>query len=257
MGEIIPVFYSDSSGRAINVWWSEKECEPGGAESIVSLAKKAGLKEVYFVSTRMYDYMNALKLCSENNLQLIFGLELWVCSDSRERSDQSVADESKVIVWIKNSAGYKDILRLHKAIFADISNKYYKMRGSWSILKQNWTDNLLLTIPYFDSFLHRNTLNYGSSIIPDFPCKPIFMKEINSGVLYEPLINEALDKFLANGDYEVINTKTIYYPKYDDAKAWIVFRSIKNGSSFHRPELDHCGSINFCLEDFLKIREAA
>jgi DNA polymerase III alpha subunit len=253
MSDIIPIFYSDSSGKAINTWAPEKECKPDGPQSIISLAKKAGLKQVYFVSTRMYDFISAWRLCNENDLQLIFGLELWVCANPEERSDDSVADESKVIVWMRNSNGYRDIIKLYSKIFTNPAHKYYKFRGPWKILKECWTDNLVLTISYFDSFLHRNTLNYGSSIIPDFPCKPVFMKEINSGLPFAPLIDEALENFTKNGDYEVIKTKTIYYPDYEDAKAWVVYRAIKNGTTFHEPELEHSGSRNFCLTNYLEL----
>jgi DNA polymerase III alpha subunit len=105
--EIIPIFYSDSS-RAINVWWSEKDCSPTSPQSIVSLAKRAGLKEVYFVSTKFYDFITAWKLCEENDLQLIFGLELWICNLPEDHTEISIADESKVIIWIKNGDGYQD-----------------------------------------------------------------------------------------------------------------------------------------------------
>lgn len=252
--EIIPIWYSDSS-RGINVWWPEKDCKPDGPQSIVTLAKKVGLKEVYFVSTRMYDFVSALKLCEENGLQLIFGLELWVCSNSEEKSENSIADESKVIVWIRNSNGYKDIIKLYSKIFTNPLNKYYRFRASWDILNQMWTENLLLSVCFFDSFLHRNTLNYGSAIIPRFPVKPVFMKEINSGLSFATLIEEALDKFVGT-EYEVINTKTIYYPDYTDAKAWITFRAIKERTSFQKPELNHCGSPNFCLSDYLNLMGA-
>jgi DNA polymerase III alpha subunit len=253
--EIIPIWYSDSSGRGINVWWPKKETKSDGPQSIITLAKKAGLKEVYFVSTRMYDFVSALKLCDENNLQLIFGLELWVCSNAEEHTPESVNDESKVIVWMRNSQSYKDIIKLYSKVFTNPKGKYYHYRTSWSVLGEMWTENLSLSVPYFDSFLHRNTLNYGSAIIPKFPVKPVFMKEINSGLPFAPLIDEALDNFIKDGEYEVINTKTIYYPDYEDAKSWLIFRAIKERTTFQKPELNHCGSPNFCLTDYLNLTE--
>jgi DNA polymerase III alpha subunit len=255
MSDIIPLFFSDSSQRAINVFWPEKETKPEGPQSIIALAKKAGLKQIYFVSTKFYDFVVAWKLCEENDLQLIFGLELWVCNNPEEKSDASITDESKVIVWMRNSNGYKDLIKLYSKIYTNINNKRYHFRGSWSVLKELWTENLLLSVPFFDSFLHRNTLNYGSAIIPDFPAKPVFMKEINSGLPFAPLIEEALDNFIKEGDYEVLNTKTIYYPDYEDAKAYCVYRSIRERSNFQKPQLDHFGSPNFCFSDYMKLRE--
>jgi DNA polymerase III alpha subunit len=255
MSDITAIWYSDSSQRGINVWWPEKETKPDGPQSIVALAKKAGLKQVYFVSTRFYDFVVAWKLCEENDLQLIFGLELWVCNNPEEKSEASIADESKVIIWMRNSNGYKDLIKLYSKIYTNINNKHYHFRGSWSVLKELWTENLLLSVPFFDSFLHRNTLNYGSAIIPDFPTKPVFMKEINSGLPFAPLVEEALDNFIKDGDYEVMNTKTIYYSDYEDAKAYCVYRSIRERSNFQKPQLDHFGSPNFCFSDYMKLRE--
>jgi DNA polymerase III alpha subunit len=156
---------------------------------------------------------------------------------------------------MRNSNGYKDLIKLYSKIYTNINNKHYHFRGSWSVLKELWTENLLLSVPFFDSFLHRNTLNYGSAIIPDFPTKPVFMKEINSGLPFAPLIEEALDNFIKDGDYEVLNTKTIYYSDYEDAKAYCVYRSIRERSNFQKPQLDHFGSPNFCFSDYMKLRE--
>jgi DNA polymerase III alpha subunit len=250
--EILPIFYSDSSGRSINVWWSEKDTNPDSPQSIVTLAKKAGLKEVYFVSNRFYDMISAWKLCEENELQLIFGLELWICNNPEEHTDASIINESKVIIFMKNGDGYKDLIKLYSKIFTNIQNKYYHYRGSWSILKEFWTDNLLLTIPFFDSFLHKNTLIHESAIIPDFPVNPIFLEEINSNIPFAPLIKEALINFTKN-NYEIVKTKTIYYPDYTDSTAWIVFRSIKERSSFNKPQLDYCCSDSFCLSDYMEV----
>jgi DNA polymerase III alpha subunit len=194
----------------------------------------------------------AWKLCEENDLQLIFGLEMWVCSNPEDHTEASIADESKVIVFMRNGDGYKDLIKLYSKVYTNIKNKYYKFRGSYNILKEHWTDNLLLSVPFFDSFLARNTLNFGSAIVPDFPTRPIFMQEVNSGLPFEPLINEALMNF-TKGEYEIMKTKTIYYPDYSDSKAWTVFRTIKERSSFNKPQLDYCCSENFCLSDYLEV----
>ena len=250
--EITAIWYSDSSQKSINVWWPEKECAPSGPQSIVALAKKAGLKEVYFVSSRMYDFITAWKLANDNDLQLIFGLELWVCTNPEDHSEASIADESKVIVWMKNSASYADMIKLYSSVYTNIKNKYYHFRASWKILKDHWTENLVLSVPFFDSFYARNTLNYGSAIVPDFPMKPVFMREINSGLPFEPLIEEALMNF-TKGEYEIMDVKTIYYPDYEDFKAWQIYRSIHLKSDFHMPKMNFCMSNQFCLEDYLKL----
>jgi DNA polymerase III alpha subunit len=155
---------------------------------------------------------------------------------------------------MRNSNGYKDLIKLYSKIYTNINNKHYHFRGSWSVLKELWTENLLLSVPFFDSFLHRNTLNYGSAIVPDFPAKPVFMKEINSGLPFAPLIEEALDNFVKDSDYELINVKTIYYENYRDFKAWQIYRTIQLRTDFNKPEMNFCMSNQFCLEDYLKLK---
>jgi hypothetical protein len=68
---------------------------------------------------------------------------------------------------------------------------------------------------------------------------------------FEPLIEEALMNF-TKGEYEIMDVKTIYYPDYEDAKAWLVYRTIKERSTFNKPQLDYCCSDNFCLSDYME-----
>jgi DNA polymerase III alpha subunit len=252
MNDIIPLFYSESSQKSILSWISEKDYKIGGPQSIIKLAKQGNLDKVYFVSSKFYDFITAWKLCEENNLQLIFGLELWVCPDLFDRSDISSANESKVIIWMKNSSAYKDLIKLYSSVHTEQNNKYYHFRASWSLLKLFWTDNLLLSIPFFDSFYSRNMLNYNSSILADLPAKPLFFREVDSGLPFAHLVEQSLITFIQNS-YEVMDCKTIYYEKYDDAKQWMIYRSIKERNTFNKPNLDFCCSNRFCFQNYLEI----
>jgi len=102
----------------------------------------------------------------------------------------------------------------------------------------------------FDSYVHKNLLHYGSSIIPDLPCKPIIQREVDSGLPFERLINNALDEYNKNGDMEEIKTKTIMYSKKGDCAAFINYRAINNRSTFSNPEFDYLCSDNFSFEDY-------
>lgn len=248
---IIPLFYDDSSGKSILTWMDEKEIIDNGPSSILKIAKQNSLKEIYFVSKNFHTFNAALKACEKNEIQLKFGLELWITDDSTVQDEQSSLNESKVIVWMKNKNGYKDLIKLYSIIHTSLANKYYHFRGSWDILQRCWTENLVLTIPFWDSFLHKNLLVYGAKIIPKFPVDPIFFFEKDSGIIYEPVLLDAIQKY--NNKYETVRTKTIYYETFVDSKAWLTYKCILNRSTFSKPEMEFCSSDRFCFEHWLNL----
>jgi len=174
-------------------------------------------------------------------------------TDKIEKNDQSKQNESKVILWMKESAAYKDLIKIHSEIHMNGANKYWHYRGDWATVKRMWSDNLNLSIPFADSFIHRNLLNYGSCIIPDFPCDPILHREINSGLPFAQLIDEALDLYNKNNNFEEIKTKTIMYKKRIDSRAYSNYRAILNKGDFGNPGIDFLCSDNYCFEDYLEV----
>ncbi len=136
MKQIIPIFYDHTSQRSILTPWLSSETTPDGPQSFLKLAKDAGLKEVYFVSKNFYSFIETWRNAQKLELKLIFGLELLICRDSTEKSEESTNDESKVIIWIRNGEGYKDLIKIYSAIYTNKENKYYHFRGSWSLLKE-------------------------------------------------------------------------------------------------------------------------
>lgn len=247
--EIIPVFYDHSSQKSILTWWSKKDWSETGPVSILQLAQEANLKQIFFVSKNFHTFNEARLACEANNLQLSFGLELWA-TDIVEKSEKSSHNESKIIIWLKNSDSYRDAIQIYSKIHTDINNKYYHYRSSWSQIKSMWTDNLALSLPMFDSYIHRNLLHYGASIIPDLPCDPIIQREVNSGIPFEKLINLALDKHNPNKLFQEIKTKTIMYKNYKDSAAYVNYRAINNKADFGNPQIDFLCSDKFCFEDY-------
>ena len=252
---IIPIFYDDSSLKAINVWWEEKEAEDGGPPLIVKMAKEAKLTEIYFVSTNFYSFREALKRCEDNNIKLIFGLQILVTEDSKDQSDLSSQKESKVIIWLKNSQAYYDIIKLYSAVYTDSTNKYYHFRTDWKTIKKYWTDNMILCLPYFDSIIHNSLLKYAPAVICDFPCKPLVMKEINSGLPYSLLLDDETDRFAKEHELEVIKIKTIYYEKYTDVSAYMVYKMIDAKTTWDKPEKEFLCSNRFCFEDWKELNK--
>jgi DNA polymerase III alpha subunit len=262
--DITPLFYSDASGKSILTTWEEKECKEGGPVSIVKLAKDAGLKQAVYISSNFHDFVSALKNFDKVGIQMIFGLEILMCPNSEEKTDDAIKSNHKIIDWssdvcssdlfMKNSAGYKDLIKLYSKWKTSPSNKYYDYRFDYRQLRENWTDNLKIALPFFSSFLAANTLHHNCSIIPDFPTEDITIFR-ETGVVHphKILIDRALNEFNKDGKYLEVNTKTCYYNKREDAKPWITFKSIQNRADFAAPQLEYLGSNDFCFESYLEL----
>lgn len=252
----IPIFYDDSSSKSILTWWEEKDYVEGGPTPIIKLAKEAGLKTVNFVSTNFRTFVAAYKICNKANIDLRFGLEL-IIADSLDKNPESQNNESKAIIWMKNSNGYKDLIKIYSTIHSNKDNKYYYYRGSWNMIKSLWTENLILSFPWADSFIAVNRLRYKASIVPDlsFTKNVIFFQELETNLMEERLVNDALNNYLiANPSFEKNNVKSIYYEKPEDVKACIVFRTIfTDKASFSDPKLENFASDSFSFQSWKEI----
>ncbi len=250
--EIIPVFsshYSMSAGGILTL--EEKgKTTAGEAVSIFDIADKNKLEEIVLVEERIDGFIQAYKNATKQGIKLIYGLKLTVCADMSDKSDASLTTESKIVIFIKNTQGYNDLLKIQARAWTE--GFYYLGRIDWKTLKLFWTDNLLLGLPFFSSFIAKNTLTFAK-IIPELPI-PIsevqVLREINSGLPFAPLIDSALNNLTTS---ENIAVKSCYYEKYEDLKSYIVYRAILNRSKFQKPQIDHLASCNFCFEDYVNL----
>lgn len=244
-----PVFYDHSSNKSILTYWKEKDCTENGPKSIVRLCKDAGLKSCFGVSTNFLTFPEAQTNLSKEGIEFIFGLELWVCDFPESLTPESQRSESKVIIRADNSEGYFDLKTIYTKVYTNPRNFYHKHRSSFVELKALWTPNLTLILPFYDSFVCQNTLTLGS-IVPDLPAPPVIFREIDSGLLFEPIINAALDAYNVDRKFVEQKVKTIYYPTKAHFKAWQVYRCIKLRSSFQKPEMPYCCSDSFNFADW-------
>lgn len=263
--DIIPIFYSDSSKRAINTWAEEKDFKEGGPQSILTLCKQGNLKQCVFVSDTFYDYPLALRLTEKAGIQLIFGLELLMCPDRRDHSENSVNQNHRIIVFGKSAHSYRDLIKLYSAYRTDKESKYYKYRCDDQILNDNWSNNLTLALPFFDNFIAQNYLHYGANIIPKLPTEDItIFREVNTEHPHEELINSALNEFNKDKRYREQKTKTVFYEKREDIDAYTNFRAVQNdgsitakkmpmNTSWHDPQVPFLCSNSFCFEDWREL----
>lgn len=250
-------FYS--IGSSILTLEEAGKTKDGGPDSICDIAKANGLKQITLVEDRIDGFLEAYRHLSKIGVQLVYGLRLTVVPDMSLRTDDSHRQESRVIIFIRNSQGYSDILKLWNRCWVD---GYYAPpresgygRIDWHTLAQYWTPNLILALPYFSSFLAKNLLTF-SSIVPKFPVPVsdiLLMKEVDSGIPFSNIIDEAVLRFATDSGARVQCVKSIYYKNKESFDAYVTYRAIVNGGRFSRPEIPNLCSDRFCFTEWQRL----
>ena len=248
--ETIPLFRSHYSiGRSILTLANEQP--EVGPDSIFEICRNNKLENLFLVENQMSGFLEAYKNAKENNIKLIYGIRLTFCADMEEKNEGSLKTNSKVIIFCKNKKGYKKLIKIFS--HAARNGFYYVPRLDFKALKNFWSDDLEMAIPFYDSFLCENNLR-GKLCIPDFSfAKPTFFVEEN-GLPFNSLIKESIRDF-CGGEYDTQPVKSIYYKDKKDFKAYLTFRCINNRSTLDKPNLEHMCSDEFCFESWKKINE--
>ena len=261
MSGVIPLFKSHYSlGRSILTLEGAGQSFAGGfngqnsPDSILDIAKEFKLDKVFLVDDNMSGFLQAYSNCKEINLELIFGLRLSICGDMHQKDDDSKSETCKYIIFIKNLEGYKRLVKIYTK--ASREGFYYYPRIDFKNLNELWDSNdLELAVPFYDSFIFSNVM--GSAFcIPDFSkIKPVFFLEDND-LPFDDLVRGRVEQY-CQGQYEMQETKSIYYESRTDFEAYQTYKCIcgrgfsNKALTLNSPNLDHCGSPEFCFESYL------
>jgi DNA polymerase-3 subunit alpha len=244
---MIPLFKSHYSlGRSI-LTLEDKPERDEYPDSVIQIAKQNKLKEIFLVEDNMSSFLEAYTNCKNNNIKLNYGLRISVTESMNDKTDESRNKNSKIILFFKNKKGYESLTKLFSTAAKD--GFYYEPRLDYSILKQNWSDNLILAIPFYDSFIFNNTLK-NSICVPQFDfTKPVIFIE-NNDLPFDLIIKDKMLSFAKENKLEIFNTKSIYYNSRKDFKTYLTFRCINNRSVLNKPEIEHMSSNEFCFESW-------
>ena len=154
-----------------------------------------GLKEVVVADKRIDGYISAYKQADKLGVKLCYGIQLTTCADINDKSIDSRKTESDIIVFTKSYQGYLDFIRIWNRAWGHEGHFSYRIgsidyaygRVDWTLLKQYWTENLMLRLPFFSSFIVRNTLTFNQ-ITPNFTSfypNPWIFKEVESGLPFD------------------------------------------------------------------------
>lgn len=226
----------------------KKEFDVDSSVSIFDIAQKHNLKTVRVIESSLSGFLECYLNADIDDTQLIFGYNISVVNSLGEKDNS----ESVVTVWIRNSDGYQDLLKINKFI----QNEGYvkdDLKGyiTWEELNNLFTNNLLVTIPFYSGFLYKNLMSYGSSCVPKFDkFRPIFFVE-KHGLPFDEYLLEKTKSFCENNNFELSNSHSIYYYNNAHAESLMVLRCIQKRSTFEKPELPDFSSDKFSFESYL------
>lgn len=246
----VPLFKSHYSlGKSILTLakaGSSSEDEP---DSVFDIAKSLNLSKITLVEDSISGFLEAYKSSEDAKMSLQFGLRLTVCDSIANKTAESREREHKVVIFAKNSEGYVSLIKISSVACSD--GFYYYPRIDVQTLKSVWDNkNLLMAIPFYDSFIYKNNLTY-SICVPEFSfCEPVFFTEDNDLPFDDVIKKRVLEH--ANSCGPVIQAQSIYYKHKKDFLSYLTFRCISERTTLNKPELPHCSSEEFCSESFLQ-----
>lgn len=247
---MIPLFrsnYSLSSVLTLKAFTEKSSRLENRPDSIFDICKDYGQKDVFLVDNTLTGLVDAYENARSANLNLRFGYRVNVCNDMSDQTDSSIKTESKFILFAKGNT-YSDLIHLHNISTTEGIHKG-KPRLDYKTLKKHWSKNLLLAVPFYDSYLYYNLL-HGRECVPELSFTDPFYFNENNGLPFDGLLGSHLESSV--GDAEVVGAKTIYHRNYDDFKAYMTYRCILNRTTFQKPNLNHFGSREFCMESWAK-----
>lgn len=209
--------------------------------SVALIAKKHNLPYVFLVEDDIGGFFEAYQ-SFEEVCPFYFGWRVTMCENIDEKTKESFDTEHKIVIFAKNTEGYYDLIKLYNK--AQTDGFYYVPRLDSKLLKELWTNNLMLVVPFFDSHVY-NSYSMSRSILPDFgKIKPIYSIE-NHPLPFLDKIREKVEKLCSDFGYSILECRTVYYYKPEDFEAYQTYRCIQNRTSLEVPNLDGMAANSF------------
>ena len=252
MGQnIFPFFKSAYSiGRSILTLEHPDNVEDSGPDSVFSLAKSRPDDRHFLVEDSISGIMEALVNAEKTKTKLTFGLRLTHLEDAKDKSEDSLKKESKIVILMNGPKAYEDLVRISTLAAKD--GFYYQPRVDDSMLKSVGVGNLSLVVPFYDSYIHRNNLE-SATCVPSFLnlFNEVFYAKEDNDLPLDVLISGLVDKTVqGSSNASLIQTQSIYYGTSDDYLAYLSFRCIHNRTALQKPNLDHMSSDSFSFENY-------
>ena len=254
---MLPLFKSHFSiGKSILTLNLPSQCKEEGSDSVFKIAEDHKLDKVILVEDSFNGFLQAKKNAEDLKMQLIFGIRFLIAEDIDEKLSKDNNNKHRIIIFAKNDKGIKCLYKIYNRAFAKGFGHL-----DYNFLKEVWSTDLKLAVPFYDSFLFANLISF-SNCVPDFSfCKPTFFIE-NNNLPFDFLLEPVVKQYCKENNFPTERVKTIYYNKKRDAKAFQTYkclcsRGFGRQKTLEEPNLDHFGSDEFCFESWKKENEIA
>jgi DNA polymerase III alpha subunit len=251
MYNVLPLFKSHFSlGKSILTL--EKPSKTGLVYpvSVFDLLKQQKLDTLVLVDDNVSGLLQASGVAKENGIKLFAGVRLWITDHAEQKDESVLKKQAKYIIFVKSPSGYKKLVKIWS--YASKEGFYYEPRLDFKTLKNLWGDDLILAVPFYDSFLYLNSFE-GYNHVPQYDfTKPVFLTEDNS-LPYDNYLQKKVTDFAANAGASVLPAQSIFYKTPDDFIAYLALRCLHNRTTIEKPELNHMGSDEFNFVKWLKI----
>jgi len=241
---MVPLFKSDFSiGKSI-LRLDKKSVELNSETSIFSILLENNIKKLVLVEDNMTGFLEAYNNCKSFDIDLIFGLKISI-------HDETSDCFHKLIIFSKNKDGCIDLNILSTRL--NTLDRNFNLHD----LADVWTENLVIYVPFYDSFIHKNLFSF-CAMMPDFNfCRPIFFIESND-LPFDSMIQEGVTHYCKVNNFSMIRAKSIYYKSRGQFSAFQTYKCICSRSysgantSLDCPNIDHLSSSSFCFESYLE-----
>ena len=242
---MIPIFTSHYSRKSLLTFLEPEKAEKETKQSLFTLCKKHEIKNPVVVEDYMTGFMELFQNAKKLDIFPRFGLTF----KFNNSTDEACADNwHKVIVFLKNTDGYKDLVKFHNQVHIHQAGIIYPEN-----LKTLWTKNMILFIPHYDAWHSRNAM-YDVNCIPDFAGLDTHYFRQSNNLPFDNLISSRIPADAAS----ITDCKSIFYEKREDFKYWQTYICALNfnhkgkNRSIESPAFSHCHSDDFCFESYLE-----
>ncbi len=222
--------------------------------SVFDLAVEGKIPAVILVEDCISGLLQASKVAEESKIKLIYGLRLNVSEDMNQKDDMGLIKQAKFIIFARNPKGYETLIKIWS--IAAGAGFYYEPNIDFKTLKSLWNENVMMSVPFYDSFLHLNAL-CSHAHVPDFDGlgQITFFTEENN-LPFDDILLERVNGYCIANNRPIVQSQSIYYKCPEDYLAYIAFRCLHNRghsqkATLERPELDHMTSDEFNFEKWL------
>lgn len=228
-----------------------KDFEP---VSIFSICKLNNIKDLYLSDSNFGGFFDAYKNSKKENINLHYGIKFYCCDDITKKDEESKNKEHKVVVWALTTAGVKLLQKLYSK--AATEGFYYYPRVDYNLIKEyvgKNNEDLMLTIPFYDSFVFNNLMKLNCNILPDFgKIKPIFFIESHD-LPFDDILKSNIKDISSFLDCPTEEVHGIYYYKNKDFKNYLVFRTFEDRNTLNKPNIEYMSSDKFSFESYLTL----